>query len=195
MKTMNILEYINSEASQHAEVLRALRESLPDPFTRLVAACAAAVEGGRKIFLFGNGGSAADAQHIAAEFAVRLKKDRKALSALALTTDTSTLTAIGNDFGFENLFSRQVEAHCTSGDVVIGISTSGNSENVVRGLRTATQMGAITAALLGCDGGRINTLVDHSIIVPSNNTARIQEMHSLIGHMLCGAVERKLGLA
>lgn len=165
-----------------------------EPFTMLVADCVKAIQRGGKLLLFGNGGSAADAQHIATELTVRFKKDRRPIPAIALTTDTSALTAIGNDFGFEHLFSRQVEALCSSGDIVIGISTSGNSENVIRGIQAAKKIGATTVALGGGDGGRMKELADHVIIVPSTVTARIQEMHITIGHMLCGAIEQEMGL-
>ena len=186
--------YYDSELSQHAEVLDKTRQILLEPFTILVADCVKAIERGNKLLLFGNGGSAADAQHIATELTVRFKKDRRAIPAIALTTDTSALTAIGNDFGFENLFARQVDALCVQGDVVIGISTSGNSENVIRGIQAAKKIGATTAALGGGDGGRMKELADRVIIVPSSVTARIQEMHIMIGHMLCGAIEVELGL-
>ena len=181
------------EFDQHLEVLDKMREEIYEPFTRLIADCVNAIDSGNKLLFFGNGGSASDAQHIATELTVRFQKDRPAIAAIALTTDTSALTAIGNDFGFDNLFSRQIEALCVKGDIAIGISTSGNSENVIRGLKAAKRIGATTAALGGGDGGRMKDIVDHAIIVPSTVTARIQEMHILIGHMLCGAVERELG--
>ena len=154
-----------------------------------------AVAAGHKLLLFGNGGSAADAQHLATELTVRYRTNRRAIAAIALTTDTSALTAIGNDFGFDDLFARQVEALCLPGDVVIGISTSGNSENVIRGLRAARARGAITAGLGGGDGGRMVQHVDHAIIVPSTTTARIQEVHILLGHMLCGLLEKAVAPA
>jgi len=190
---MNIKAYYDSELTQHFEILSKTREEIFEPFTRLVADCVSAIQKGKKLLFFGNGGSASDAQHIAAEFIVRFENKRSAIPAIALTTDTSTLTAIGNDFGFENLFSRQVEALCVQGDMAIGISTSGNSENIIRGLKAAKQIGAFTAALGGGDGGRMKDFVDNIIIVPSRVTARIQEMHIIIGHMLCGAVEMGLG--
>jgi len=189
---MNIKTYYESVLAQHVEVLSKTREKVFGPFSKLVSDCLSAIQRGNKLLIFGNGGSASDAQHIATELTVRFEKDRSAIAAVALTTDTSTLTAIGNDFGFENLFSRQIEALCVQGDVAIGISTSGNSENVIRALKTAKQIGAITAALGGGDGGRMKEIADHPIIVPSKTTARIQEMHIIIGHMLCGAIERGL---
>ena len=160
-----------------------------EPFRLLVLACTKALQRGGKLLFFGNGGSAADAQHLATELTVRYRVDRLAISAVALTTDTSALTAIGNDFGFEDVFARQVTALSRRGDVAIGLSTSGNSENVIRGLRAARKRGAVTVGFTGCDGGKLLAQVDHAILVPSSNTARIQEMHLLLGHALCGLIE------
>lgn len=148
-----------------------------------------AISKGRRLYLLGNGGSAADAQHIAAELVGRFQKERKGLPALALTTDTSILTAVGNDYGYEHIFSRQVEAHVLPGDVVIGISTSGNSSSVVEAIKKANEIGAYTVGLTGGTGGMLKELCDTSIVVPSSNTARIQEAHILIGHILCELVE------
>ncbi len=145
-----------------------------------------------KVLIFGNGGSAADAQHIAAELIGRFKKDRGALPAIALTTDTSILTCVGNDYGFEEIFSRQVEGLIGQKDVAIGISTSGASENVYRGIVRANEKGAFTIGLLGKDGGRIKGIVDCAIIVPSDETDRIQESHITIGHIICQLVEGEL---
>jgi D-beta-D-heptose 7-phosphate kinase/D-beta-D-heptose 1-phosphate adenosyltransferase len=186
---MNIQEYFDSELQEHSDVLNETRKGLFGPFHKLVNDCTAALTRGNKIIIFGNGGSAADAQHIATEFVVRFRKNRKAFPAIALTTDTSALTAIGNDYGFDHLFSRQVEALCAKDDLVIGISTSGNSENVIRALDAAKKIGATTVALGGGDGGKMTAIADYAIIVPTRVTARIQEMHITIGHMLCGAVE------
>ncbi len=191
---MDLRSFYYSELSQHSDVLNRTLDAIFEPFSMLVADCVKAIQQNNKLFFFGNGGSAADAQHIATEFVVRFRADRKAIAAIALTTDTSALTAIGNDIGFDNLFSRQIEALCREGDVAIGISTSGNSENVIRALSTAKQIGAVTAALGGGDGGRMKDIADYSIIIPSKITARIQEMHIFVGHMLCGAVEMELGL-
>lgn len=193
-KIFELRKYYDLELKQHSEILNVIREEIYESFVTLLIHCVNTIKRGNKLLLFGNGGSASDAQHIATEFIVRFKGDRKAIPAIALTTDTSALTAIGNDFGFDNLFSRQIEALCVKGDMAIGISTSGNSENVIRGLKAAKEVGATTAALGGGDGGRMKDLVDYAIIVPSNVTARIQEMHILIGHMLCGAIEKELGL-
>jgi D-sedoheptulose 7-phosphate isomerase len=144
---------------------------------------------GNKIIIFGNGGSAADAQHIVAEFIGRFQKERKSLPAISLTTDSSIITSLSNDYSYEIVFSRQCESLVSKGDVVIGISTSGNSKNVEEGIKTAKSMGAVTIGLLGGDGGIINNVVDISIVVKSTNTARIQEVHRVIYHTICGIVE------
>ena len=144
---------------------------------------------------FGNGGSAADAQHLAAELTIRYKKNRPAIAALALTTDTSALTAAGNDLGFEMVFARQLEALGRPGDVAIAISTSGKSANVIAGLRQARAMGLVTVAFGGKGGGDMAGLADHLLAVPSAVTARVQEMHITLGQMLCAALEIELGLA
>jgi len=144
--------------------------------------------------LFGNGGSAADAQHLATELTVRYVRDRDPIPALALTTDSSALTAIGNDLGFEELFARQLRALGRPGDLALAISTSGRSPNVIRGLQAARDGGLVPAALSGGDGGNLTGLADPLLIVPSRTTARIQEMHITLGQMLCGALERGLGL-
>jgi len=147
---------------------------------------------GKKVLLFGNGGSAADAQHIAAELVGKYYVDRKPLPAEALTVNTSALTAIGNDYGFDQVFARQVEALGNAGDLAIGMSTSGNSPNVIEGLRMARRRGMVTIGLTGEDGGRLKSQVDYCICVPSKNTPRIQETHILIGHIVCELVEQAL---
>jgi D-sedoheptulose 7-phosphate isomerase len=146
---------------------------------------------GNKIIIFGNGGSAADAQHIVAEFIGRFQKERKSLPAIALTTDSSIITSLSNDYSYDIIFSRQCESLVKEGDVVLGISTSGNSKNVEKGIITAKKMGAVTVGLLGGDGGTINNVTDISIIVQSTNTARIQEVHRVIYHIICDIVENK----
>lgn len=191
---MDVDAFFASELDEHAAVLEASRQALGGPFKDLVGACAAAVRAGGKIVFFGNGGSAADSQHLATELTVRYKQDRAPIAALALTTDTSALTAIGNDFGFEDLFARQIEALVHSRDVVIGISTSGQSENVIRGLKAAQALGAVAAGFGGKDGGRMKGLAAPLLVVPSATTSRIQEMHITLGQMLCGALEIELGL-
>jgi len=150
------------------------------------------LDNGNKVLLFGNGGSAADAQHIAAEFVGRFAFDRPALPALALSVNTSCVTAIGNDYGFDLVFSRQIEALARPGDLAIGISTSGNSSNVLRGLSVAREQRLGTVALTGCTGGKLKDAVDHCICAPSNETPRIQECHILIGHIISELVEETI---
>ncbi|MDZ7362702.1 MAG: D-sedoheptulose 7-phosphate isomerase [candidate division KSB1 bacterium] len=151
-----------------------------------------AIRAGGKILFCGNGGSAADAQHLAAELVGHLRRDRRALAAMALTTDTSILTAVGNDYAFKEIFARQVQALGLPGDVFIGISTSGNSENVLAAALAAQKQGITTIGLLGRDGGKIAPAVDHKVIVPSKDTQRIQECHILIGHIWMEMVEQEL---
>ncbi len=163
---------------------------LKDAFVAAVGLCDEAIRQGGKILLFGNGGSAADAQHIAAEFSIRFVKNRPAIAALAVTTDTSALTAAGNDFGFDQIFSRQIEALARAGDVAIGFSTSGRSPNVLRGLDQAKKAGAKTIGFCGHNESEMGKRCDVVLAVPSSVTARIQEMHILLGHLLCEGVER-----
>jgi D-sedoheptulose 7-phosphate isomerase len=155
----------------------------------LIASC---LQSGNKLLLFGNGGSAADAQHLAAEFVGRFVMERAGLPAIALTTDSSILTAVGNDFGFEQIFSRQIEALGHPNDVAIGISTSGNSANVLAGLKQASKQNLKTIGLAGKDGGAVAKCVDLPITVACANTARVQECHLTIGHILCELVETEL---
>ena len=193
-QSFDLAGFFESEFDEHSSVVAGTREALAAPFRSLVAACRESLARGGKLLWFGNGGSAADAQHLAAELSVRYKKDRPAIASLALTTNSSVLTAAGNDFGFERIFSRQIEALGRPGDVALGISTSGTSGNVVAGLREARERGLVTAALTGRGGGELPPLADHCLIVPSAVTARIQEMHIMLGQMLCEALEIELGL-
>jgi D-sedoheptulose 7-phosphate isomerase len=160
-----------------------------DKIVETVKLLTKALKKGRKIFFFGNGGSAADSQHIAAEFIGRFQKERRSLPAVALTTDTSILTAIGNDYGFDKVFARQIEGLGEKGDVAFGISTSGHSPNVVEGIKKAKGMGLTTVSLTGHDGGALAKLTDISLIVPSKSTARIQESHICVAHAICELVE------
>jgi D-sedoheptulose 7-phosphate isomerase len=153
---------------------------------------AESLRGGGKVLAFGNGGSAADAQHLAAELVGRFLRERAAWPALALSTDTSVLTAVGNDLGYENVFRRQVDAHGRPGDVAIGISTSGRSPNVLAALRLARERGLVTVGLTGNGGGEMRERVDHLIDVPHRETARIQEVHAMVIHVLCQVVEEEL---
>jgi D-sedoheptulose 7-phosphate isomerase len=191
---MDLRQFYENEWAEHLAVANAARASLAEPFARLVAQCVEAIRGGHKILFFGNGGSAADSQHLAAELMVRYKRDRAPIAAIALTTDSSILSATGNDLGFDQLFARQVRALGQRGDVALGISTSGRSPNVLRALEAAREMGLTAAALSGGDGGALRGLADPLLLVPSTVTARIQEMHIAIGQMLCGALESELGL-
>ena len=191
---MDIAKFYHEEFAEHLAVAEATQSALKVAFSRLVAMGANTIRNNGKLIFFGNGGSASDAQHLATELTVRYKRNRPAIAAIALTTDTSTLTAIGNDLGFEYLFSRQIEALGGSDDLAIGISTSGRSSNVLQALETAKSLNIQTAALTGCDGGHLHGIADPILIVPSKATARIQEMHILLGQMLCGALETELGL-
>ena len=185
--------FYRSEFAEQRAVAQATEAALAGPFAGLVAACVQAVRDGGKIMFFGNGGSAADAQHLATELTVRYKTDRPAIAAIALTTDSSALTAGGNDLGFDQIFARQIEALGRPGDIALGISTSGKSPNVTMALRQAKKMGLVTAAFSGKNGGDLPGLAEHLLVVPSDTTARIQEMHITLGQMLCGAIEIELG--
>jgi D-sedoheptulose 7-phosphate isomerase len=155
----------------------------------MVSCISEQLKSGNKVFFFGNGGSASDAQHLAAEFVVRYKKERNPMAAIALTTDTSILTAHANDFSFDTVFDRQIIALATPGDIAIGLSTSGNSTNVINGIKAAQQVGCKTYAFTGDNGGLLKNIADECICVPSDETARIQEGHILIGHWLCEALD------
>jgi len=172
-----------------------LKERLVDMagvIERLVSRMSSVLRAGGVVYLFGNGGSAADAQHIAAELSGRFLRERKSLPAVALTTNTSSLTAIANDYGYEDVFSRQLEGLVSTGDLVVGISTSGKSRNVIEGLRVARSRGAVTVAFVGENTDEVAKLCDIVISVPSKDTARIQECHILIGHIVCELVEKTL---
>ena len=184
-------DIIEHEINAHIIVAEQMH-NLSDDIAKISSICIDSIRSSGKVLIFGNGGSAADAQHIAAELVGRYKSERKGLPAVALTTDTSALTSIGNDFGFDQIFQRQVEALAKPEDVVIGISTSGNSLNVVSALRLSKKMGCKIIGLSGNDGGDMNTICDVNIVVPASDTPRIQEMHILIGHTLCQLIEKSL---
>ncbi|SEH64554.1 D-sedoheptulose 7-phosphate isomerase [Magnetospirillum fulvum] len=186
---MDFADFLDEQIAGHAEVLALTGPAVRAPFRHLVEVCLSALAAGGKIVFFGNGGSAADAQHLAAELVVRYRVNRPALAALALTTDSSILTACGNDFSFDDIYARQIEALGRPGDVAIGISTSGNSANVLKALQAARAVGMVAAGLSGRDGGAMVGLADPLLVVPSPVTARIQEMHILIGHALCDRIE------
>ena len=185
---MSAVDTLKQAIAEHQAVIAALEPLLP-AIAKVGEAMRACLARGGKILLFGNGGSAADSQHIAAEIVGRYKKERRGLPAIALTTDTSILTSVGNDYGFDFIFSRQVEALCTPADLVVGFSTSGNSRNVVLGIEKAREIGAVTVTMTGGNGGKLASLCDHVLIMPTNDTPRIQEAHILIGHSLCDLAE------
>jgi D-sedoheptulose 7-phosphate isomerase len=174
----------------HANVLRVLREQLAGQVEAMATRMLERVREGATVFWCGNGGSASDAEHLAAELVGRFNREREALSSVALTANTSTLTSIGNDYGFDDVFARQVQGLVRAGDVLVGLSTSGNSENVLRAIDRANGQGALTIGLLGRDGGRIAQRCALSVVVPVDDTARIQEMHILIGHIVCDLIEQ-----
>ncbi len=180
---------LESSFAEHEAVLARCRASLQPAIIAVGQVLMRSIQTGGKIMLCGNGGSAADAQHIAAELIGRFKKERRAFAALALTTDSSILTCIGNDYSFEDIFARQVAGMARAGDVLIGISTSGNSPNVLKAMSEAKRAACVTVALAGRGGGKLAPLCDLSIVVPSDETPRIQEMHIMIGHMLCELLE------
>ena len=182
------MSFIIQQIDHHLQAVGALRGLAPS-MDAIGQRLLAALRSGGKILLCGNGGSAADAQHIAAELVGRFAHARRGLPAIALTTDSSALTSIGNDFGFEQVFARQVEALARAEDMLIGISTSGNSRNVVEAVKVARAMGVTTVGLLGGSGGALKDLVDNALIVPSSETARIQECHILIGHIWCAMID------
>ena len=179
---------ITKHIKQHIDTIELLTES-SDLIETIVLTIARCLRQNGKILWMGNGGSAADCQHMAAEFVGRFEQERKGLASIALTTDTSILTSVGNDYGFEKIFSRQIESLCNNNDIVIGISTSGNSRNIMEGFNKAQEIGAYTIGFTGNNGGLMADQVDTCIIVPSNNTARIQEAHILMGHIICACVE------
>ena len=187
-----MIEEIRAQLRVHAEVISIIERELTDRIAAAVETTVAALRAGNKLLVMGNGGSAADAQHFVAEIVGRFKMERKALPAIALTTDTSILTAIGNDYGYDLVFKRQVEAHARPGDVVVGISTSGNSPNVLQALKLAREMGCRTMGLLGKDGGAIKAVSDIDLTVRYDDTPRVQEGHITIIHIICDLVEKKL---
>ena len=188
------MERVKSFLKVSGDLKHQVAETLSGEILKAAHSIRDCLSNGGKLLLMGNGGSAADCQHLATELTIRYKVDRDPIAAIALTTDTSALTAGGNDIGFENIFARQVAALIKPGDLAIGISTSGNSDNVILGLKQARKMGALAAGLGGKDGGKMALVADPYLLVPSDTTARIQEMHITLGQMLCGALEIKLGL-
>ena len=190
MSERGIREYIEESIALKAKILT--NQDLLRDVEEVCKACEKTLQSGGKIILAGNGGSAADAQHIATEFVSRFRFDRPALSSLSLATDTSVLTAIGNDYGFDQLFSRQIQANGKPGDMFIGISTSGNSENIIKALDICANMSIESAILTGESGGRAKEMADHCLLVPSSSTSLIQEMHIMFGHVMCAYVEDRM---
>jgi len=186
-----INEYISNQVKKSIDVKKKLldNQELMNLIQEVALRCVEVYKNGNKTLIAGNGGSAADAQHIAGEFVSRFYFDRPGLASVALTTDTSIITAIGNDYGYEKLFSRQVQANGVKDDMFIGISTSGNSTNVIEALKECKEKGIITVGLTGEKGGKMAELCDYCIKIPSNETPRIQEAHILIGHIICAVVE------
>lgn len=182
-------DLIQHEISEHLAAAEKMT-NLTDAIAEAATLCIECLNNGGKLLIFGNGGSAADAQHIAAELVGRYKTERKGLPAIALTTDTSALTSIGNDYGYDQVFQRQVEALANPGDIVIGISTGGSSGNVLNALKLANDLGATTIGFSGRDGGEMNNICAVNLVAPANDTPRIQEMHILIGHTLCHLIEQ-----
>lgn len=187
-----MLDMIKNELQLHLEIIKKTIETMIPSIEEASKLMVKTIQNGNKVILCGNGGSASDAQHISAELVGRYKSTRRGLPAIAITTDTSALTAIGNDFGYDRIFDRQVEALANKGDLIIGISTSGNSKNVISALKLAKELECNTLGLSGNSGGEMNKVCDINLIVPSNNTPRIQEMHILIGHILCQAVDNSI---
>jgi D-sedoheptulose 7-phosphate isomerase len=187
-----MINEIRKQLQDHRALIELLERDLAPAIAEMVSLISAALTNGNKLLVMGNGGSAADSQHFVAEIVGRFKMERKALPAVALSTDTSILTAIGNDYGFDSIFSRQVEALAAPGDIVVGLSTSGNSPNVLKALNAARELGCRTIGLLGKDGGSIMAACDLALVVPSTDTPRIQEGHITIIHIVCDLVEKKL---
>ena len=183
---------IAREFQLHLETIQAVMGTMEIDLEKASALAVEVLKRGNKVLLCGNGGSAADAQHIAAELTGRYKTERRGLPGIALTTDTSALTAIGNDYGYNRVFDRQVEALANEGDLLIGISTSGNSANIISALTLAKELGCSTIGFSGCDGGAMNEVCDVNLVVPSDDTPRIQEMHILFGHTICQIIDDEL---
>ena len=190
---MDLTVFYDHEFDEHEAIVRATRDAVSVSFAALCRAAQDALSAGNKIVFFGNGGSAADSQHLAAELVVRYKTNRAPMAAIALTTDSSLLTAGANDFGYDTVFECQIRALGKPGDLAIGISTSGASPSVVRALQAAREIGMTPAGLTGRGGGELVGLADPLVMVPSTTTARIQEMHIMIGHMLCDVLEQTCG--
>jgi D-sedoheptulose 7-phosphate isomerase len=187
-----MISEIASQLAAHREIISRVERELSPQIAEIVTMLVETFNRGGKLLVMGNGGSAADAQHFVAEIVGRFKMERRGLPAIALSTDTSILTAIGNDYGFDKVFHRQVEALAAPGDLVVGISTSGNSPNVLQALELARGKGCRTVGLLGKDGGTVKDVCDLALIVPTNDTPRVQEVHITIIHIVCDLLEKTL---
>ena len=185
---MTSSENLKNAIADHQAMFAKLADLIPQ-ISLVAEELKACIKRGGKILLMGNGGSAADSQHIAAEIVGRFKKERRGLAAIALTTDTSIITSVGNDYGYDYIFARQIEALCRPEDVVIGITTSGNSKNVVAAIEEANKLGATTIGLTGGTGGKMSELCKYNLVMPSSETARVQEAHIFVGHSLCDLLE------
>lgn len=183
--------YINSQFQELEEIFGVIKKLTPK-ICEIVDICVKAIKNGNKIIFCGNGGSASQSQHLCAELVGRYKLEREPMNSISLTVDTSNLTAIGNDYGFENIFSRQLKGVGIKGDVIIGLSTSGNSKNVLNAFDVAKEKGITTVALLGRDGGEMSKVADYSLIVPAKTSAHIQECHLAIGHLICDLIEKEI---
>ena len=190
-----LVNFFNRQFDEHNRVASDCQKKLQSSFLNIIKICIKSLKRKKKILFFGNGGSASDAQHLSTELTVRFSENRKPISAISLSTDTSTLTAIGNDFGFEHIFSRQIDALGNPGDIAIAISTSGKSKNIIKGLQMAKKKGLKCISFTGRNLSLISKFSDEIISIPSKNTSRIQEMHIMIGQMLCNAIEYKLNIA
>jgi D-sedoheptulose 7-phosphate isomerase len=184
-----MIKTIQDELESHLETINNVINNMENDIQKASSMIINTLKAGNKILLCGNGGCAADAQHIAAELTGRYKTERKGLAGIALTTDTSALTAIGNDYGYDRVFDRQVESLANKGDLLIGISTSGNSKNIINAFKVAKELGCKTVGFSGKNGGAMNSLCDINLVVPSDNTPRIQEMHILFGHTICQIID------
>lgn len=193
-QSLDLIKFFDYETTEHLFVIQKTQQLMGEVFTHIVNMAVETIQNGGKLIFFGNGGSAGDSQHLATECTIKYNKERAPIAAIALTTDTSALTAGANDYGYDHVFSRQLSALGKPEDLAIGISTSGNSKNVNLALQTAREMGMKTVGLSGRDGGSMPPLCDEIVIVPSQTTARIQEMHIMLGQMIIGALEIQLGL-
>lgn len=192
IKELIMLDRIKKEMQTHITIAQHSIKELIMPLANVAQTIITALQNNNKILICGNGGSAADSQHFAAELTGRYKRERRGLQAIALSTDTSAITAIANDYGYEFIFSRQVEALAQKGDIIFGISTSGNSKNIIKALEMANKLECTTISLTGNDGGMMKSVCDYNLIVPSNDTPRIQEIHILCIHILCEMIETEM---